>query len=231
MNHEPEDLPGELTDVPSWLGELARMSCGCNPQGLSRPWGFFIWALIAVTLGVRPWQRGFSYALLPSVWRASFGCTSGRWREMTRRQQGILTGMPFMAHIAPRTFVDDAGRKIFLAKAPSRVVSLAPSITEMLFALGLDDQIVGVTEFCDYPPAAKQKPRWDIRIPAWKLSSHCSLNWCWPHATFLRPDLLAKLEQFKIPVFVLDAQTLEEIPLQIQTVGRDVSDEPRQPMR
>jgi len=41
VNHEPEDLPGELTDVPSWAGELARMSCGCNPQGLSRPWGFF----------------------------------------------------------------------------------------------------------------------------------------------------------------------------------------------
>ena len=35
VNHEPEDLPGELTDVPSWAGELARMSCGCNPQGLS----------------------------------------------------------------------------------------------------------------------------------------------------------------------------------------------------
>ena len=37
VNHEPEDLPGELTDVPSWAGELARMSCGCNPQGLPRP--------------------------------------------------------------------------------------------------------------------------------------------------------------------------------------------------
>ena len=35
MNHEPEDLPGELTDIPSWAGELARMSCGSNPQGLS----------------------------------------------------------------------------------------------------------------------------------------------------------------------------------------------------
>ena len=35
VNHEPEDLPGELTIVPSWAGELARMSCGSNPQGLS----------------------------------------------------------------------------------------------------------------------------------------------------------------------------------------------------
>ena len=58
---------------------------------------------------------------------------------MKRRQQGILTGMPFMANITPRTFIDDAGRKLYVAKAPTRVVSLAPSITEMLFALGLDE--------------------------------------------------------------------------------------------
>lgn len=40
-----------------------------------------------------------------------------------------------------------------------RIVSLAPSITEILFALGLDKQIVGVTEVCDYPPEAKRKPK------------------------------------------------------------------------
>ena len=78
---------------------------------------------------------------------------------MKRRQQGILTGMPFMANIAPRTFVDDSGRKLYFAKAPRRVLSLAPSLTEMLFAIGLDEQIVGVTNFCNYPPAAAGKPK------------------------------------------------------------------------
>ncbi|MCS7273531.1 MAG: cobalamin-binding protein [Fimbriimonadales bacterium] len=40
-----------------------------------------------------------------------------------------------------------------------RIVSLAPSITEILFALGLGERVVGVTELCDYPPEAKQKPK------------------------------------------------------------------------
>ncbi|MFB3060699.1 MAG: hypothetical protein ACE10C_04935, partial [Candidatus Binatia bacterium] len=78
--------------------------------------------------------------------------TGGEHATMKRRQQGILTGMPFMANLAPRTFVDDLGRKIYLAKPPTRIVSLAPSITEILFAIGLDEQIVGVTQFCNYPP-------------------------------------------------------------------------------
>ena len=43
--------------------------------------------------------------------------------------------------------------------ACNRVVSLAPSVTEILFALGLGDRVVGVTRFCDYPPEAAAKPR------------------------------------------------------------------------
>ncbi len=77
---------------------------------------------------------------------------------MKRRQQGILTGMPFMANIAPRTFVDDLDRKLYLAKTPKRIVSLAPSSTEILFAIGLDEEIVGVTDFCNFPEQALTKP-------------------------------------------------------------------------
>ena len=74
---------------------------------------------------------------------------------MKRRQRGILTGMPFMANLADQTFVDDLGRRVYLSKPPHRIVSLAPSVTEILFAVGLDAEVVGVTTFCDYPAQAK----------------------------------------------------------------------------
>ena len=140
--------------------------------------------------------------------------------DMTRRQQGILTGMPFMANITPRTFVDDLGRKIFLAKAPTRVVSLAPSITEILYAIGLNDEIVGVTEFCDYPPAAKQKPKVGYAQPNIEAIVTLQPDLVLAPRAFLRADLLAKLEQLKVPTFVVDPESFEEIPSRIQTVGR-----------
>lgn len=45
------------------------------------------------------------------------------------------------------------------AKTPARIISLAPNMTEILFALGLGDRVVGVTSFCDYPPEARTKPK------------------------------------------------------------------------
>jgi len=59
----------------------------------------------------------------------------------------------------PLTIVDDLGREIEIGKLPQRIISLAPSNTEILFALGLEDKVVGVTQYCNYPEAAKAKPR------------------------------------------------------------------------
>lgn len=139
---------------------------------------------------------------------------------MKRRQQGILTGMPFMANITPRTFVDDAGRKLYIAKAPSRVVSLAPSITEMLFALGLDEQIVGVTELCNFPDAALSKPK--VGYARHNLEALVALrpDMIVAPQDFLRADMIAKLEELKIPVFLVDAKTVDDILMQIQSLGK-----------
>lgn len=139
-----------------------------------------------------------------------------------RRQQGILTGMPFMANLAPRTFVDDLGRKIFLAKAPSRIVSVAPSITEMLYAVGAGELVVGVTEYCDYPPEARSKPKIGYSHP--NLESIIALrpDLVLAQKEFVRADVLSKLEQLKITTAVLEAKTIEDIPSHIQSIGRMV---------
>ncbi len=59
----------------------------------------------------------------------------------------------------PGTFTDDLGRTITVDKIPQRIVSHVPSITEILFALELGEKIVGVSEYGDYPEAAKTKTK------------------------------------------------------------------------
>ena len=58
-----------------------------------------------------------------------------------------------------RLLTDETGRKVKVPPSPGRIVSLAPNITEILFSLGLEAEIAGVTDFCDYPEAALRKPR------------------------------------------------------------------------
>ena len=146
---------------------------------------------------------------------------------MKRRQQGILTGMPFMANIAPRTFVDDLDRKLYLAKPPKRIVSLAPSVTEILFAIGADNEIVGVTDFCNYPPAALEKPKVGYSHPNLEVLVSLEPQLILAPPSFLRADLLAKLEQLKIPTFVLESKTVEGIFGHIQVIGRMVGRAPK----
>jgi iron complex transport system substrate-binding protein len=59
----------------------------------------------------------------------------------------------------PMTLTDALGQTVTLPAPPQRIISLAPSLTEIVFALGLGDRIVGVTEFCKYPPEALKKEK------------------------------------------------------------------------
>jgi len=59
----------------------------------------------------------------------------------------------------PGTYIDDMGRGVSIDKVPQRIVSFGPSITELLFALDLEERVVGVSDYCDYPEEAKLKPK------------------------------------------------------------------------
>jgi iron complex transport system substrate-binding protein len=139
---------------------------------------------------------------------------------MKRRPQGILTGMPFMAHVASRSFVDDTGRKIYLSKVPTRIVSLAPSVTEILFAIGAGDQLVGVTELCDFPQEALQKQRIGYSTPNLEAVMALQPDLVLAPKEFLKPDLVMKLEQLKVPLYVMAASTVEDIFGHLNTIGR-----------
>jgi iron complex transport system substrate-binding protein len=70
---------------------------------------------------------------------------------------GLLAGLSAMA--AAGEIVDPVGRTVRAPDDPRRVIALAPSITEIVFALGEDDRLAGVTRFSYYPEAATRLPR------------------------------------------------------------------------
>jgi len=119
----------------------------------------------------------------------------------------------------PLSVVDSLGRTVTLPQQPQRILSLAPSNTEILFALGLGDKIVGTDNFSDYPEEAKAKDKVGGLIdpnPEMMLA--------------LKPDVAfaiggsdkqyAKLLEQNIPVVVLQPKTLNEVYDTIRLAGR-----------
>jgi len=122
----------------------------------------------------------------------------------------------------PISVTDDADRTVEIASTPQRLMSLAPSNTEILFALGLGDRVVGVTDSCNYPEEAKTieqvgsyfKPNIE---KIFSLSPDLVL--AGTGITGL-PEITAKLEELGIPVLILDPSDLEGILANIQLVGK-----------
>ena len=119
------------------------------------------------------------------------------------------------------TVVDMLGRSVSITAGPLRVVSLAPSLTEIVFALGRGDWLVGVTDFCDYPPEARSKP---------KIGG--SMTPDLERVVRLRPDLVlataegnprdtvAQLTRLRIPVFAVKPDGYAGVLASMEAVGR-----------
>lgn len=116
------------------------------------------------------------------------------------------------------------GTKMVPPQAPAaagcqRIVSLAPSITETLFALGLGDRVVGVTRFCTYPPEAAAKPR----VGGYLDPSYEAI-------VALKPDLVVTLEEHQdarnsleaagLQLLAVNHKTIDGIRQSIDTIGR-----------
>ncbi len=119
-----------------------------------------------------------------------------------------------------RVFTDELGRTIRVKPNPQRIISLAPSITETLFAIGAGDQLAGVTTFCDYPEEVGQKEKVGdtLRPSVEKIVA-------------LKPDLviistssqlegfLKQLEEIGIPVYINNPRNIDESISSIERIG------------
>lgn len=113
------------------------------------------------------------------------------------------------------TFTDVA-----FSAPPLRIVSLAPSITEILYDLGLADNIVAVTNFCDYPPEAKAKPK----IGGFANPSLEAIVAAKPDMVVMTdegspPEIVQRLKKLGIRTHVFTAKRLRELPRGIRDMG------------
>ena len=135
---------------------------------------------------------------------------------------GLSLGLYFTFRAPPAsgvTIIDDLGRTVQISGITEKVVSLSPGATEILFALGGGDKIVGVTNQCDYPEEAKAKPKvgdyWDPSVE---------------QIVALEPDLVlseahkrglvSQLEQVGLTVIVIQPDDIEGILRDVLLIGR-----------
>lgn len=119
----------------------------------------------------------------------------------------------------PMQITDDLGRVVTIKEAPQRIVSLAPAMTEILFALELGDKVVGVTNYCDYPDEAKTKPK----IGGFSTPSAELVVTAQPDlvlATKINENFIPQLESAGLTVVVIESLDMEQVLEDIKLVGK-----------
>jgi iron complex transport system substrate-binding protein len=122
----------------------------------------------------------------------------------------------------PLTITDDLGRDVTVETKPQRIVSLAPSNTEILFAVGAGEQLVGVTTYCNYPQEAQTREQ---------IGGFSAETISMEKVIALEPDLVLStgklhetvieaLEQVEVTVYAVDAETFDQVYANIEVVGQ-----------
>ena len=139
-------------------------------------------------------------------------CTSSAGEEPTAPH---VEGAAF-----PLEIVDQADRIVRVEKLPEKIISLAPSNTEILYALGLEDRLVGVTEYCDYPEAAKDKPK----IGGFKTVDIERVVEIQPDlilaTDYHKAEVIPELERLGLTALILDPRNLDEVLEALTLTGK-----------
>lgn len=134
------------------------------------------------------------------------------------------TPEPTTAPAFPVILVDDEGTTVELAVAPSRIVSLTPATTEILFALGAGPSVVATTDFDDYPPEAVPLPDVAsfVSVDVEKIVGLEADLVIAGGNNFNSPEAIAQLRSLGIPVLVVYAPDVATVLADIELVGRAV---------
>ena len=122
---------------------------------------------------------------------------------------------------AALTVTDDAGTQVTFNAPPKRIISLAPNLTELIYAAGLGNRLVAVSAYSDYPVTAKQLPQVG---DAFRID--------WERLVALKPDLVlgwgssmsaldrAAFGKLKLNLLILEPRRLNDIPKVLRLLGR-----------
>lgn len=150
-----------------------------------------------------------------------------RWRSGILRNAlanvffaALLVSIVLSVHAENISSIDDAKQNITLAKPAQRIVTLAPSLTELAFAAGAGDKLVAVSAYSDYPLIAKKLPQ---------VSNASGVSF--ESLLTLKPDLvlawksgnraadLQRIRDFGIPVFAIEVERMNDVPRALRNIG------------
>ncbi len=151
--------------------------------------------------------------LLPVSVGAVVACILA-WSIFTNRISLLPEKKPWL------TVTDDLGREVTIAKQPERIISMAPANTEILFALGLGEKVVGITNVCNYPSQTKEKEQiGDYDNP--NLEKIIELKPDLILASHGNPtELIEQLEELNYTVVGLKPNNIDHIISSISMVGK-----------
>lgn len=132
----------------------------------------------------------------------------------------LVTALAGASPAAAFTTRDMLGRDVTLPAPPARIVSLVPSVTEVLYALNAADTLVGVTDYCDFPAEARRKPRVGGMV-APSLEAVVALRPDLVIATTegTREDTVTQLTRLRVPVYLVAAHRVADVTGLIVRMG------------
>ena len=132
----------------------------------------------------------------------------------------LLAALSFAAFAGPASLRDDLGRSLAPVGSGKRIVALSPFITEAVYAAGAGAELVGVSEYSDYPEAAKRLPPVSGALGVeWEKLAALKPDLAFAWKDTLRDNDLERFAQLRIPVFVVSGRRLDDVPRLLRTVA------------